>query len=320
MASGRQALEEARAAGDRFLAAKLMLQRRVLTTWWQLVLDTERLRLAREAAELAAIGRDVRMGTVGAGADQTMVVEAHLAAVGAADAEASLAADVVAVRARLNALLGRPADAPLSVPASFPPPRAVPASDERILAAAAAQSPTVGAARRDLAARHEAVGRARQEWIPDFNPFAGVAGDMAQVAGVAVSLPTRVTLIRGAIAEARTMEAQAEALAAQEAVDVEADVAATLAMLRDAERRAALWEDTVLPATRQLVTSVRSTYETGGADLATMIEAERMVLEASEASATARATREMRLADLERLAGFDVETLTTEMTDAGGAS
>lgn len=309
MASGREALEEARVAGARFVAAKLALQRRVLTTWWELVLASERLRIARDARALLALAHDVRMGTVGAGDEQAMLVEAHLAAVRAADDERALEAEVAAVRARLNGLLLRPAEAPLAVPDRMPPPRAVPVPDERLLAAAAEENPRIRAAGREVAARREAIGRARQEWIPDFNPFAGLTGSMSQVAGVAVSLPTRVTMIRGAIAEARAMEARAAATRAQTAADVQSALVATLAMLRDAERRAALWERTVVPAAEQLVASVRASFEAGATDLTTLVEAEHTVLEARDALATARAMREMRLAELEEQAGFDVETL-----------
>jgi outer membrane protein TolC len=309
MAAGRQALEEARAASARFVAAKLALQRRVLTAWWEVVLIAERMRLAGEQRMLLALARDLRLGTVGAGDGQAMLVEAEVATVRAEDDEATLAAALAAARARLNGLLVRPADAALGVPRSMPPPRTVPATDERLLAAWAGGNAELEAARHELAARREAVGRTRQEWIPDFNPFAGVTGDMAQLAGVAVSLPTRVTMIRGAIAEARAMEARAEASAVQREADVAADFVAALALMRDAERRRALWEEAVLPAAEQLVASVRAAYETGTADLPTLVAAEQSVVDAHEVIATARATREMRLAEVEELGGFDVETL-----------
>jgi outer membrane protein, heavy metal efflux system len=309
MAAGRQALEEARAAGARFVSAKLALQRRVLTVWWELALDAERLRLARADADLAALARDVAAGTVGAGAAQSMLIDARLVAAERDDAVRTIEAEVAEVRARLNALLARPAGAPLALPEPLPPPRVLDVSDEHLLAAAVAANPDLGASRHDLAARHEAVGRARQEWIPDFNPFVGFMGGMAQVAGVMITLPARVAVIRGAIADARAMEAGAAATAMQAERDLAGEVVATLAALRDAERHAALWRDAIVPATEQLVESVRAGYEAGAVELATMIEAERAVLDARAALAEARATREMRLADLEALAGFDVEAL-----------
>lgn len=316
MASGRQALEDARAAGESFLAAKLALQRKTLTAWWELLLLDERLRLAREQRALLDLARDVRTGTVAAGEGQAMLVEAHLAAVRAEDVEAGLVAEVAAARARLNGLLARPADAPIGLPDSLPAPRRVPATDERLLGAWAERNPELRAARREVDARRAAVARARQEWIPDFNPFAGFTGSMSQVAGVAISLPARVTLIRGAIAEARTMEARAAASAAQSEATVEADFVAALALMRDAERRTTLWEGTVIPAAEQLVESVRAAYETGASDLPTLIDAERMLLDAAEALATARATREMRLADVEAAGGFDVEAVNVRDEEA----
>jgi outer membrane protein TolC len=309
MASGRQALEDARAAGARFVGAKLVLQRRVLTAWWEYALLAERLRLAREEATLLALALDVRAGTAGAGDAQSILIETHLAAVHANDAVATLEADLVAARAHLNALLARPAAADLAAPDPLPPPRPLPFDDERLLEAAVQRNPELTAARHDLAARREAVGRARQEWIPDFNPFAGFTGSMSQVAGVAVSLPTRVTMIRGAVAEAQTMAARADAMLAQAESDLAGEFLVALSALRDAERRATLWETTFVPATEQLVASVRASYESGALDLPVLIDAERTVLAASEALATARTTRETRLAEIEALGGFDIEAL-----------
>jgi len=309
MASGRQALEDARAVGARFLAAKLALQRRVLIAWWEYALFAERLRFAREDHALLTLSREVASGRVGAGTPQTMLIEAHLASVRAADSVAGLEADLAAGRARLNALLGRPADAPLAPPDPLPPPRSLAATDELLLARALAGNPELKAVRHELAARREAVGRAKQEWIPDLNPFAGVTGSMSQVAGLAVSLPTRVTLIRGAIAEARASETRAEATAAQTELDLGGELVATLVAMRDAERRATLWSAMIIPAAEQLVDSTRAGYQAGSIELSMMIEAERSAIDANLALAEARATREMRLAELEALAGFDVETL-----------
>jgi outer membrane protein TolC len=311
MAAGRQALEDARAAGARFVGAKLALQRRVLTAWWEYALFAERLRLAREEEALLALTRDVRIGTVGAGDAQPALVETHLAVVHAGDAVATLEADLVAARARLNAMLARPADSPLAAPDPFPPPRPLPLGDARLLEAAVQRNPELAAAQHDLIARHEAVDRARQEWIPDFNPFAGFTGSVSQVAGVAVSLPTRVTMIRGAVAEARAMEARAAAAAAQTELDLAGEFLGALAALRDAERRTALWETTVVPTTEQLVASVRAGYESGTLTLPVLIDAERALIAADEALAAARTARETRLAEIEALGGFDVEALAT---------
>jgi outer membrane protein TolC len=86
---------------------------------------------------------------------------------------------------------------------------------------------------------------------------------------------------------------------------------AALTEMRDAERRAALWETEIIPAAEMLVTSVRASYEAGGLELPVMIDAERALLVATEALATARTTRATRLAELEALGGFDVEALDT---------
>jgi outer membrane protein TolC len=308
LASGRVALADAQAAGDRFRETKLALQQEVLTAWYDFALAAEQLRLEREAAALAGLAGEVALARITAGDDQQGVLASLAEQARAADGVQSREADLSAVRARLNALVGRPADAPLPPPATLPEPRPL-ASDDVVLAAGVRNSPQLAALGHDETARREAVGRARQEWIPDVNPFVGLEGSMAQVAGLMASLPARITMIRGQIAEARTMEARAAALRRQGERDRAAEFLETLAMLRAAERRTSLYEDRLVPLATQLTTSARAAYEGGRLELPMLIEAERGALDARGMLAEARMERERRLAALEALGGFDAETL-----------
>jgi outer membrane protein TolC len=178
-----------------------------------------------------------------------------------------------------------------------------------VVAAGVRNDPELAALAHDARARTAAVAAARQEWIPDFNPFAGVEGSMAQVAGIAVSLPARITMIRAQIAEARAMEAAAAARVRQGERDRMAEFLETLASLRAAERRAALYDTRVVPLATQLCAGAWAAYEGGALELAVLIGAERGALEARGMLAEARIERERQLAALEALGGFDAETL-----------
>jgi len=309
LAAGRVALAEARAEGERFLAMKFDLQRRVLDAWLAHALTAEKLRLQRETLALARLGAQSAAGRVEAGATGRELFEAEVEAALAEDALARLEAELRGERAALNGLLGRAPEAPLAPPAALPAPRPLPADDARLLATAAAASPDLAALAHAATAREHALDFAKQQLIPDFNPFGGFTGSLEQVAGIMASLPIRVPMILGAVRESRALLARAEATARQARLDRDAAFVATLAALRDAERQAALVRDRVLPAAERTLASARGAYTAGGLGYPELAAAERLMLELRGLLAEARIARERRLAELEALAGLDVETL-----------
>jgi outer membrane protein TolC len=309
LAAGRVAFEDARAAGRRFEATKFDLQRRVLTAWHEYALLAEKIRVQRATVALLRLQEGGAAGRVAVGAPQQEVLRAEVERGLAEDVLRRLEAEIPQERARLNALVGRDAGATLEPPAALPSARALPADDARLLAVATDRNPELAALAHVVTGREHAVELARQQLIPDFNPFAGFEGSMAQVAGVMISLPARLPAIRGAIREARAMLRGAEAIARQRTLDRGADFVAALVMLRDLERQTALVETQLLGTAERAAASARASYETGTLGLGELVETERLVLELRLLAAEARTGREVRLAELEALAGVDVETL-----------
>lgn len=319
MAAGRVALAEARATGDRFAALKFELQKRVLTAWLEWVLTAEHARLARETAAILAVGRDAAARTVATGGMQAELAEAEAAYALAEDEAARRAAELGRRRAMLNALVGRPVEAPLAPPAVLPAARPLPVDDDALLAIGTTGNPELGALAHDIARHDEAVGLARQQWIPDLNPFAGFTGSIEQVAGLMASIPVRIPMILAGIREARTILQRARATARQTTLDRQALFAATLLALRDAERQVALLDGRVLPLAAARVRAARTAYEAGELRLGELLAAERMPLELRGLLAEARIARETRLAELEALAGVDVERMPTRVAAATAA-
>jgi cobalt-zinc-cadmium efflux system outer membrane protein len=70
-----------------------------------------------------------------------------------------------------------------------------------------------------------------------------------------------------------------------------------------------LYRARVVPAARQLVSSSRNAYAAGTLVFADLIDSERMFISVRRMVAQAQIEREQRLAELEALAGVDVETL-----------
>ena len=84
--------------------------------------------------------------------------------------------------------------------------------------------------------------------------------------------------------------------------------------MRSAERQAGVFEDAILPRAGQTLASMRQAYAAGTASYTDLIDTQRTLLEVRLMIAEARIEREKRLAELEALAGVDIETLATAST------
>ncbi len=306
---GKIALDEARAAGERFRIAKFALQEGLLSAWADHALLAERIRIQRQHVALLRLTLDTARTRVQAGGPQEDLLRAEVGLRMAEDALRAAESELAASRAMLNGVLAREPDAPLVPPPSLPPARAVPADDAMLLAAAADRNPELAALGRGVEGRADALERARLEWIPDINPSIAFTGGVAQIIGATVVLPTTIRQIEGGIREAESMLRASEATLRQGRRDKAAMVVATLVNLRDAERQAALFESTIIPATARVATTVRERYAAGQASYLDLIDAQRAVLDTRLVFAQARTMREKRLAELEALIGLDVETL-----------
>ncbi len=303
------ALAEARVAGERFRAAKFALQRRVLDSWLALVLADERLRIARADQELLRVVAEAAAPRVQAGGPQGALVQAGIELREAENRVLALEAEARAARAGLNGVLARAPDAALETGAALPTPRPLPDDDAEVLALGVEASPELAALLERSAGREDALELARLMYLPDFNPFAGLTGGAAQMLGFAVMLPTTLPEIRAGIGEARAMLSAARALERQTRRERAASFVAALVVLRDSAREAELFEHGVRPAARLLADTTRQTYAAGRTDLLELVEAQRTLLDVRLVVAEARVERERRLAELEELAGIDLETL-----------
>lgn len=303
------ALAEARAAGERFRAAKFALQRQVLDAWLGLVLAEERLHIARTDLELLRVVAGTAAPRVQAGGPQRDLVKADIEVREAENNVLNIEAETRAARAQLNGMLARAPDAPLEVGEGLPEPRPLPGDDAEVLALGVEANPELAELVERIAGREDALELARLMYLPNFNPFAGLTGSLSQVVGVAVMLPTTLPEIRGGINEARAMLSEARAMERQARRDRAASFVAALLVLRNSTREAELFEEGVLPAAQLLADTTRQSYAAGSADLLELIEAQRTLLDVRLVVAEARVERERRAAEIEQLAGIDLETL-----------
>ena len=307
--SGKVATRDAQAAGERFAAAKFDLQRRVLNAWIDYALLAEQVRIQRENTSLLKLLNETAAGRVRAGGAQQDLLRTDIEYRMGEDELRTMESELPRMRAMLNAMLGRAPDAPLTPPAHLPEPRPVPADDASLLSVGVAANPELRALAFETSGRRNALERARMEYLPDVNPFAAVTGDVEQVIGVDVMLPTVLPRIKGMVKEARADLRRVQAMARQTRLDRAAEYVAAVYALRNSERQAALFEKQVLPNAQRVLDSVRQSYSAGTGAYLDLIEAQRTLLDVRLTMAEAKAAREKNLADLEALAGTDIETI-----------
>jgi cobalt-zinc-cadmium efflux system outer membrane protein len=306
--AGKVALDQARAAGERFRETKFELQQRVLSAWADYGLMAERIRVERENLSLLQVIYETAGGRIRAGGRQGDLLRAEVAQRLSEDKIKTLEAEQSALRANLNGMLARAADAPLAAPKQIEM-RAVPNDDDRILAAGVDQNPKLAGLARQVEGRKDALELARMQWVPDINPSVAFTGGVAQVIGAGVVLPTTIIQIRGMIHEAQSYVASSEAMLRQTRSDRAASFLAALIAMRDSEREAAFFADVVLPATHRVLASSRQAYAVGQGGLSDVIETQRTLLDVRLTLSQAWASREKSLAEIESLAGVDIDTL-----------
>ncbi len=315
-AGGRVALDAAREAGEKFRVIKFDLQRKVLSAYLDLALTEELIRIQQDNQTLLRLVTDSAADRAEAGGPMQDLFKAMIESQTAANDLASLEAKARSMRSMLNGMLAREADAPLNLPGGLPSPRPVAVDDSQLIAAGVAQNPELAALARQVAGRTDAIEVARLAYVPDFNPSVGITGDVSQTLGIMLMLPTKAPAIRAGIEEAEAMEHSSAAMLRQTRYDRAGSFVATLYSIRNAERQTELYRRHLVPAARQLVVSSRSAYAAGTIGFADLIDSERMLLVVRRMVAEAQIEREQRLAELEALAGVDIETLGSLPVDA----
>jgi outer membrane protein TolC len=301
------ALDDARAAGKSFVALRLDLQRRVSNAWVAYALAAERSRIQREHVSLLKLANGSAVARVQAGAQQQDLLRSEVEQRRSESELRSLEAELAQMRAMLNAMMARSPDAALRPSDDIPARPPLVADDASILALAGEKNPALAALSHRLDGREDALELARLQYIPDFNPFLGVSGTVAQTVGLAVSIPTFLPEVRAMVDEAKADLRELQAMYRQTTFDQAGQVVAALHAMRNSERQALLFEDRIMPAARRTAENARASYATGTSSFSDLIEAQRVLLDVRLVAAEARAARETSLADLEALMGVDLE-------------
>ncbi len=305
-AAAQRALENARAAGFRFRKAQLELRGKVLTAYADYALTAELIRLEQSNAQLlqSAVMVGQARNESGAAGQQELLKSRNELDLARNDIT-SMQAQLPAQRAALNALLDRPPDSSIPIPARMPGARAVLEDDGQVLKLVAERNPELAALAQEIAARKQSLALARLQYLPDFSITVGTdLGGIGQSLAGMVTIPLlRHQAIDAAVAQAEANLRAAEALRRQARNDLGTQVVMDLSIIHDADRQLDLLEHTVLPRARQMVNVSRAAYEAGRSSLLDLLDAQKSLIAIERLIAHLQATRERRLNDLEAMTG-----------------
>lgn len=220
----------------------------------------------------------------------------------------ALAGEARQADARLNALLGRPANAPLAEPLSLRP-MPGPLEPDALMARVRQSNPQLFAEQARLQAAELSRELAQKNRYPDFTLAVSPTQVQSGINDWSVMLEVNIPLQQGS-RRAQEREAQAMLEAAQkrrEAVinQLWSDVSENLVGLDVAQRTEQLAKSSLLPQAELTFQSALASYENGKLDFATLLEAQRQVRQAKQSQLKAQLEAQMRLAEIEKLLGED---------------
>jgi cobalt-zinc-cadmium efflux system outer membrane protein len=308
-AAARQTLQNAKAAGRRFIKAKYDLRSKVLGAYYDYALTAELIRLEQSNQQLLRTTATVTEAQNRAGSSgQVDVLKATNELDISGNDIANMESQLPSQRAAINSLLGRAADAPLPTPTKLPQPRTLAYEDGELVELAEKQNPELIALADEIRGRREGIHLAKLQYVPDFNLSAGtdLMGITQSVLGQVTIPAFRFEALNAAIAQAKANLRASEAMRRQAGNDLAAEVMADITIIRDAERQLDLFEQTILPRARQIVDVGRSAYETGHASLLDFLDDQRSLIAIERLVANLRITQEKHLAELESITASDL--------------
>jgi len=230
--------------------------------------------------------------------------------------------------ARLNAVLNRPADAPLPWPRQEPaPPVAV---DPRAIVAALKQNnPQLQAMGFDVEQLRREVDVAKRNFYPDIGlgvewmemnmgSMSGTDDDV--MLGLQLNLPIWRRSYKAAELQARAAARRAQHEKQNMENELVARTARALYEYEDSGRRVQLYGMALVPKAEQLIGASEAAYMAGTIDFLSLIDAQQTLLEYQLEYERASASRQQRMAELEMLAGTALSGTTPASKPDGPAS
>lgn len=306
------ALADLDAMRGREQAARDALDERIKVAFAQYYAASRALAVNREAIAVThgmRAAAEARYAT--GGGDQRAVLKV-LGEETAVDIEAArLEGDREAAREALNALLARPASAPLAKPLRL---RRVPAADLAIASLverARGGSPALAASGAEVDAARTRTALAEKAWYPDLTVGAGpLIQTNNRPPGVAGTVGLNIPLPWGKEASEQ-QAATAQLGAAQQRydaalLDIQSALGEALARLKAARKADALVARKALPEARAALKSIIADYAQGRGDLAAALDTQHQVHDLELKLLQLELDEQTMLASIERLIGGEL--------------
>jgi outer membrane protein TolC len=306
------ALADVNASRGRERAAQDELDENIKVAYAQYFLTARDLTVNREIFDLARRMRTAASARYGqGGGDQVATIQALDEETTAKIEGTKLVGEHEATRARLNVLVGRPADAPLAEPLR---PRPVPDGEPALailVGRARAANPTLAASTASIEAARTRSTLAERAWYPDVTVGAGpLIQTNNRPVGFSATVGLNIPLPWGREA-AGQREAAAQLGASQQRYDaarleIEGALGEAVAKLRAARATEALLRREAMPQARAAFQTVLANYGQGRGDLTGAIAVEHQTHEVELRLLQAQLDEQVELAAIERLIGGDL--------------
>ena len=244
-------------------------------------------------------------------AAQQDVIRAQVEQTGMRNELVALESEQRQVRARLNALLGRTASAPLAAPEKL---RAIPAPAKLDFAAledrVRARNPLLFAEESRLRAAEKNRELTHKNRYPDFtvgvSPIQYGSAIKEWELMVELNIPLQQSSRRAQEREAEAMLSAARSRKEATANQVLADLAENLSGIDAARQTEMLATTSLLPQAELTFQAALTGYQNGKVDFATLLDAQRQIRQAKQNQLKAQAEAQIRLAEIEKLLGEDL--------------
>jgi len=212
------------------------------------------------------------------------------------------------VRARINALLNRPPDAPLPAAAPMGALPAPPAF-EALKTLALARHPELERLDARVSANESRQTLAEKAFYPDFQVGIGYNSlwdepDKRPILGLTINVPLDRGKRRSELDAARAETSEAQWALTERRAELLADLTRARAEVVEARQSAQLYENELVPLAAEYLNAAIADYQSGAGAFLNVITAEQRKLATDLALARTRADYAARLAELQRTVGL----------------
>lgn len=285
---------------------------KIKTTYAQLYYIHQNERLTREILDLTTRLEKITQARYAGGLSaQQDVIRAQVEQTGMRSELITLETERHHLHSRLNALLARPAMAPLSEPEKLRP---LPSPAKLDYAAledrVRARNPLLTAEESRVKSAEKSRELAYKNRYPDFT--VGIVPNQFQNSVkqwdlmVELNIPLQQSSRRAQERASEAMLSAAQARRESTANQVLTELSQDLAGIDAARRTEALATDSLLPQAELTFQAALAGYETGKVDFATLLDALRQIRQAKQIQIKAQAEGQVSLAEIERLLGEDL--------------